>query len=127
MPTKGTTAPQLGSIFWVVFEHLYYLPGKAAPEKEYRVCKAVAKEVFNSGKEMRYDYFDPDGFRRVGYIYVNKIGTAHSGVYLTRQEAVQEAIVRTGREEKYRPGEHLRRPWEFADGRAPTEEVKNEH
>lgn len=127
MPTKGTTAPQLGSIFWVVFEHLYYLPGKAAPEKEYCVCKAVAKEVFNSGKEMRYDYFDPDGFRRVGYIYVNKIGTAHSGVYLTRQEAVQEAIVRTGREEKYRPGEHLRRPWEFADGRAPTEEVKNEH
>lgn len=124
MPAKGTPAPQLGSIFWVVYEHLYYLPGKAAPEKEYCVCKAVTKEVFNSGKELRYDYFDPDGFRRVGYIYVNKIGTAHSGVYLTRQDAVQEAVMRTEREEKYRPGERLRRPWEFADGPAFTEEVK---
>ena len=124
MPAKGTPAPQLGSIFWVVFEHLYYLPGKAAPEKEYCVSKAVAKEVFNSGKELRYDYFDPDGFRRVGYIYVNKIGTVHSGVYLTRQDAVQEAVMRTEREEKCRPGERLRRPLKFADGPASTEKVK---
>lgn len=40
-----TKRPGIGAKMYHVVEHLYYVPGRAAPEREYCVCEAVVQGI----------------------------------------------------------------------------------
>lgn len=41
--------PEIGTEMYAVFEHLYYIPGHAAPVMEYCVCKGTVRGFFTGG------------------------------------------------------------------------------
>lgn len=90
---KKDDLPKVGSCCWAVFEHLYYIPRKAAPQMEYCVAKAEITSVFAVGRnqEIRYIYQSPEGYQRIGYSKIQDIGVPGKSCFLTCGEAALEA------------------------------------
>ena len=114
---KKDDLPKVGSCCWAVFEHLYYIPGIAAPQMEYCVAKAEITSVFAVGRnqEIRYTYQSPEGHLLIGYSKVHDIGMQGKSCFLTSEEAVLEAKRRTDtydRTWEFTGETPIRRSWE---------------
>lgn len=114
---KKDDLPKVGSCCWAVFEHLYYIPGIAAPQMEYCAAKAEITSVFAVGRnqEIRYTYQSPEGHRLVGYSSVQYIGVPGKSCFLTSEDAALEAKRRSDRYDRawgFTDETPIRRPWE---------------
>lgn len=114
---KRNDLPNVGSCCWAVFEHLYYIPRKAAPQMEYCVAKAEITSVFAVGRnqEIRYTYQSPEGHRRIGYSKIQDIGVPGKSCFLTCGEAALEAKRRSDAYDRtwgFSEETPIRRPWE---------------
>lgn len=114
---KKDYLPKVGSYCWAVFEHLYYIPRKAAPQMEYCVAKAEITSVFAVGRnqEIRYTYQSPEGPRLIGYSKVQDIGVQGKSCFITSEEAALEAKRRSDtydRTWEFTGETPIRRPWE---------------
>ena len=113
---KKDDLPKVGSCCWAVFEHLYYIPGIAAPQMEYCVAKAEITSVFAVGRnqEIRYTYQSPEGYRQVAYSRVQDIGVPGKSCFLTSEDAALEAKRRSDRYDRvwgFTDETPIRRPW----------------
>lgn len=113
---KKDYLPKVGSYCWAVFEHLYYIPRKAAPQMEYCVAKAEITSVFAVGRnqEIRYTYQSPEGHRLIGYSKVQDIGVQGKSCFITSEEAALEAKRRSDtydRTWEFTGETPIRRPW----------------
>ena len=90
---------KVGDDCWTVFEHLYYVDGKAAPHLEYCVAKSKITSVFAVGRsrEIRYTYKSPEGYNRIGYSKVEDVGIQGKSCFMTCSEALEEAERRSDR------------------------------
>ncbi len=82
--------PEIGTEMYAVFEHLYYIPGHAAPVMEYCVCKGTVRGFFTGGyTEVCLLFTGPDGFpspdrRRLGDIGEKLFYTAAEAATLAK-------------------------------------------
>ena len=110
-----TKRPEIGAEMYAVFEHLYYIPGHAAPVMEYCVCKGTVRGFFTGGyTEVCLLFTGPDGFPKPGRRRLDDIGKK---LFYTAAEAAALAKSMT---EKYErtwswvgpPDIPMARPWE---------------
>ena len=83
--------PEIGTAMYSVHEHLYYIPGRAAPVMEYCVCKATVKGFFPGGyTEVRLVGPNPEGYQTPYSYKLSEIGkklfySPHEAAILARQ------------------------------------------
>lgn len=88
--------PKIGTEMYAVFEHLYYIPGHAAPVMEYCVCKGMVRGFFTGGyTEVSLLFTEPDGFPVPCRYMLSDVGTK---LFYTAAEAAALAKSMT---EKY--------------------------
>ena len=82
--------PEIGTEMYAVFEHLYYIPGHAAPVMENCVCQGTVRGFFTGGyTEVCLLFAGPDGFpspdrRRLGDIGEKLVYTAAAAATLAK-------------------------------------------
>lgn len=114
MPKKQHR-PAIGTVMYHVHEHLYYVPGYAAPVMEYSVCSGIVKGFFEgSYVEVKVIGKDPDGFLTPWMYKLSDIG---SRCFYTAAEAAALAKEKTADYERIwgwtgAPGMPMRRPWQ---------------
>ena len=63
---------KIGDTLYGVHERFFYVPGKAAPRKQYKVTQETVTRVFSDGN-VRTEYY-MDGYTRVGYYMPRDFG-----------------------------------------------------
>ena len=101
--------PDIGTKMYSVHENHYYVPGKAAPEKEYIVTEAEVREFF-TGRFTEIKLISLSTQYREVYFY--KLSDIGKRLFYTPAEA---ALLAKEMTEKYEKtwGETLRRTWEI--------------
>lgn len=104
--------PKVSTKMYLVYEHLYHIPDRAAPVKEYCVCEAEVQGYFTGGcTEIRLVGPNPEGFMTPYFYRINEIGKK---IFYTAKEAALLALQMT---EKYEQALGwindlpMRRPW----------------
>lgn len=113
---KRQTRPPLGTTMFCVLEHLYYIPGRAGPDKEFVVFEGKITGYHEGGwVDMELRGRGPEGYPETAHRRLQDIGTK---VFHT---AVEAAVLARDMTEDYerrwawteRWGDvPLRRPWE---------------
>lgn len=116
MDHKKTNLPPVNTPVWVVDEHFYYVPGRAAPIREFTVCAGhVLRHNIPPGREPEavIRYQDSDGVQRLSFVRRSRI---RDGCFLTPHAAAEKAKRITEHHEASCLAclfhEYLRRPWE---------------
>ena len=108
---RGTRKPKIGDTMFHVCEHLYYVPGQAAPLREYCVCEAIVKGFFT----IRYAEVKLVGKNPYGGMtpYFYKLSEIGSRLFFDAHSAAEYAESLTQYAEKHwcLDGETLRRPY----------------
>lgn len=68
-----TKRPEIGAKMYHVVEHLYYVPGRVAPEREYCVCEAVVQGISARGI-IKLLGDKPEGYLTPWYYRPDEIG-----------------------------------------------------
>ena len=113
---KKVELPPIGATVWVVTEHFYYIPEKAAPRREFTVCPGyVSRHNISPAREPEVviSYRDADGFQCLTFV---RRSCLKDGCFETPQAAAEKAKRIT---EHYEASclarifhEKMRRPWE---------------
>lgn len=110
--TERKKCPEVGTKMYLLHEHLYHIPDRAAPVKEYCVCEAEVQGNFTGGyTEIRLIGPSPEGFRTPYFYRLNEVGKK---LFYTAKEAALLALQMT---EKYEQtgvwinNPPMRRPW----------------
>lgn len=122
---KHKDRPKIGTNMYSVHEHLYCIPGRTAPVREYCVCEAEVQGYITGGyAEIRLVGPNPRGFTTSYFYRISEIGKK---VFYTAQEAALLAQQMTEKYERTweRMGDPpMRRSWEKYLIRAKGEEQR---
>ena len=89
--------PAVGDVLFFAAEHLYYVPGRAAPLKEYCIYLATVTGFLAKQNEMRLITETPSKQRSVRYFRVCDIGRT---IFSTAKEAAVHAAELTAHHEE---------------------------
>lgn len=89
--------PAVGDTLYFAAEHLYYVPGRAAPLKEYCIYPATVTGFLAKQNEMRLITETPSKQRSVRYFRVCDIGRT---IFSTAKEAAVHAAELTAHHEE---------------------------
>lgn len=105
--------PEIGTTLWSVHEHLYYIPGRAAPVKEYCVCESQVRNYIEGNFiQIVLVGKGPDGYREMHYFKLSELGKC---VFFSPMEAAELAKQVTEKYEQtwgWTGDPPLRRTWE---------------
>lgn len=100
--------PDVGTEMWDVVEHLYYIPGRAYPLKEFCVCKVFVRGYFK-GRYISIDVSDGKTPRRYSLTEIGKrlfFTARESALYAKQLSDEEDLVLRRFREPP------VRRTWE---------------
>ena len=111
---KKVELPPIGATVWVMTEHFYYIPEKAAPRREFTVCPGyVSRHNISPAKEPEVviSYRDADGFQCLTFV---RRSCLKDGCFETPRAAAEKARKMTELAESRSLerffGEKMRRP-----------------
>lgn len=111
--TKRVKLPEIGTKMYSVQEHMYYVPGRAAPVLEYCVCEVTVRGFFTGGyTEVQLIGPNPKGHQTP---YQYKISDIGKRIFYTPQEAALLAKAETEKYERiwgWTKDPPMRRTWE---------------
>ena len=119
---KREKRPEIGTTMYSVHEHLYYIPGHAAPVMEYCICEAKVQGYFQGGYvEICLLGKLPDRGMTPYRYPLKDVGTR---VFYTPREAAELAKQLTEKHEKtwgWTGDPPMRRNWEYLLDQQPEE------
>lgn len=113
---KKVELPPIGATVWVVTEHLYYIPEKAAPRREFTICPGyISRHIISPAREPEavISYRDADGFQCLTFVRRSRL---KDSCFETPRDAAEKArkmteFAESGSLERFF-NEKMRRPWE---------------
>lgn len=101
----------IGDTVYLVVEHLYYVPGRAAPLFEYRIVKGTVAELIIGGYTQAKVRTIEDGIVNLHYPNVAGFGKTFFGDYDSAVEHAEQLAEDYDNTWSGINGETIRRPW----------------